>query len=179
MKYARLVGGVAVDVVTMPPALLFVPQVAAQFQVVPDIEQGAVFLPAIFNARLTAEREWKAPRSVVQEIEPGRFDYVRTPEPKRVEYPPDKEPRHLKKVYFWARLTPSEIDAIALARKGKDPAALALRDFVKFIDSLTPDIDLARDDVRAGVIAWERAGLIASGRAFVILDAPITDNEKT
>lgn len=39
-------------------------------------------------------------------------------------------------------------------------------------------IDLTRADTRAGVIALENAGLIAPGRALIILDTPPTEIEK-
>jgi hypothetical protein len=39
-------------------------------------------------------------------------------------------------------------------------------------------VDLDRADTRAGVLMLEAAGLLAVGRALVILDAPVTTEER-
>ena len=55
-------------------------------------------------------------------------------------------------------------------------AAAALRASQRKVDRATY-MDLDRPDTRAGVLALEGAGLLASGRALEILDAPIQPQE--
>ncbi len=55
--------------------------------------------------------------------------------------------------------------------------AATMRAYMADVNAAT-FIDLDRDDTRAGVQALEAAGLLASGRALEILDAPVQPHEK-
>ena len=55
--------------------------------------------------------------------------------------------------------------------------AATMRAYMADVNAAT-FIDLDSDDTRAGVQALEAAGLLASGRALEILDAPVQPHEK-
>lgn len=106
-------------------------------------------------------------------------------EPPAIEEPPIvSEPRRITNLAFRNRFTTAEKIALELAA-ADDPAAplnerqmaAALRANMKDADA-AKFIDLDRADTRAGVLQLEQLGLIAEGRANVILDAAITDMER-
>ena len=95
-----------------------------------------------------------------------------------VEAPPSAPVlRHITRLAFISRFTDAEAIAIDLASIGATPQAATMRRYQAKVDA-AKFIDLDRADTRAGVQALEAAGLLASGRAAVILDTAISDAEK-
>lgn len=98
---------------------------------------------------------------------------------------PKPAPRHVTKLAFRNRFTSNEKVAMELAalhdstKALNDPAnllAATLR--ASMADQRDArHIDLNRPDTRGGVQALEAAGLLASGRAAQILDAPVQPHE--
>lgn len=85
--------------------------------------------------------------------------------------------RHITRLAFLTRFTDGEAIAIDLASQGATVQAAAMRRYTTKVNASTY-IDLDRADTRAGVIALEAAGLLAAGRALVILDAPVLGDER-
>lgn len=85
--------------------------------------------------------------------------------------------RHVTQLAFISRFTDAEAVGIDLASIGATQGAAALRRYQDKVRAANW-IDLDRADTRAGVQALEAVGLLAAGRALVILDAPITDAER-
>lgn len=81
--------------------------------------------------------------------------------------------RHITKLAFKNRMTSTERKAIRAAAK----VSPDVEDFVDLADSATY-VDLDHTDTRAKVQALEPFGLLGTGRALVILDAPIEDVER-
>lgn len=89
----------------------------------------------------------------------------------------NNEQRHITQLAFLNRFTDAEAVAIDLASIGATVQAASLRRYMQKVNA-AKFIDLNRTDTRAGVQALEAAGLLASGRAALILDAPIADSER-
>jgi len=94
------------------------------------------------------------------------------------------ESRHITKLAFRNRF--QQVEKIGLELAALDnPAgtmpertqAAALRTYLKDLEVATY-VDLGRTDTRNGVLFLEAAGLLAAGRAAVILDAPIQPVER-
>lgn len=99
----------------------------------------------------------------------------------RIPTPPvDPEPvtqvRHITKLAFMNRFTDAEAIALDLASIGATVNAAAIRRYKEKITVAT-FIDLDRQDTRAGVQALETLGLLAEGRALIILDSTIQEEE--
>lgn len=97
---------------------------------------------------------------------------------------PVAENRHITKLAFRNRFLQVEKIGLELAAldnpAGTSPErtqAAALRTYLKDLEVATY-VDLARPDTRAGVQFLEAAGLLAAGRAAVILDTPIQPLER-
>lgn len=90
---------------------------------------------------------------------------------------PVPAPRHITQLAFLSRFTDPEAIAIDLASIGATQQAAAMRRYLSKVNAATY-IDLDRPDTRAGVLALEAAGILSAGRALVILDAPIADQER-
>lgn len=84
--------------------------------------------------------------------------------------------RHITKLAFMNRFTDAEAIALDLASIGATVNAAAIRRYKEKITVAT-FIDLDREDTRAGVQALETLGLLAEGRALVILDSTIQEEE--
>lgn len=78
---------------------------------------------------------------------------------------------------FTKRFTDAEAIGIDLASQGATVQAATVRRYLKKVD-LANFIDLSDEDTRNGVLALEALGMIGSGRAIEILDAPIQDIER-
>ena len=94
------------------------------------------------------------------------------------------EPQRITRLAFRNRFTLAEKTALELAALDNPSApmpervqAATLRAYLADVVAAT-FIDLARPDTRAGVQMLEAAGLLADGRALVILDAEITPEER-
>ena len=85
--------------------------------------------------------------------------------------------RYITQLAFLSRFTDAEAIGIDLASIGATEAAAGLRRYQAKV-AAAKFIDLDRADTRAGVQALEAAGMLAAGRALVILDAPISDPER-
>jgi hypothetical protein len=83
----------------------------------------------------------------------------------------------ITRLAFLDRFTDAEAVQIDLASIGATVAAAQVRRYLHKVNSAT-HIDLARQDLQAGVQALEAAGLLAAGRAEQILTAPIADIER-
>ena len=97
--------------------------------------------------------------------------------------PAEPEPQRITRLAFRNRFTLAEKTALELAALDNPSApmpervqAATLRAYLADVVAAT-FIDLARPDTRAGVQMLEAAGLLAEGRALVILDAEITPEE--
>ena len=84
--------------------------------------------------------------------------------------------RIITRLAFLNRFTDAEAIAIDLASIGATVQAAALRRANAKI-SAAEEIQLDLPETRAGVLALETAGLIASGRAAQILDSPVQSHE--
>lgn len=98
--------------------------------------------------------------------------------------PPVPEPQRITRLAFRNRFTQGEKVMLEMAALDDPAAPMAQRQQAATMRSYLADvnaatfIDLDRDDTRAGVQALEAAGLLASGRALEILDAPVQPHEK-
>ena len=92
--------------------------------------------------------------------------------------------RHITKLAFRNRFTLPEKAALEIAQLDDPNAPMPQRAQSASLRANQADvaaatfIDLDRADTRAGVQALEAAGLLASGRAIQILDAPVEDDER-
>ena len=79
-------------------------------------------------------------------------------------------PRRITRLAFMTRFTDTEAVTIDLASIGATPQAAAMRRYQTKINAATyVDLDLA--ETRNGVQLLEAAGVLAAGRAAIILDA--------
>ncbi len=85
--------------------------------------------------------------------------------------------RHVTRLAFLSRFTDAEAVAIDLASIGATVEAASMRRYMAKVNAAT-FIDLDRPDTRAGVQQLEAVGLLAAGRAAVILDTPIESDER-
>ena len=85
--------------------------------------------------------------------------------------------RRITKLAFMTRFSDSEAVMIDLASQGATANAAAMRRYQAKLNAASW-IDLARADTRSGVQTLEAVGLIGSGRALQILDAPISGDER-
>ena len=105
--------------------------------------------------------------------------------------PAPAEDRRVTQLAFRQRFTQAEMVAVELTaeppvRGGTETEAAfqARRQLAATLRAMLADvavakyIDLDRPDTRAGVQQLEAVGLLAAGRAAVILDAPITEKER-
>lgn len=99
--------------------------------------------------------------------------------------PPPPPPSFVKitKLAFRNRFTQTEKVAVEIAALDVPTASLQARSMAAALRASQQDvqvaehIDLMRVDTRAGVLQLEAAGLLAAGRAAVILDTAPTDAE--
>ena len=98
--------------------------------------------------------------------------------------PPHVPPKLITKLAFRNRFTQSEKVAIEIASLDNPAASMPQRAQAAALRASQQDvavatyIDLTRADARAGVQALETAGLLAVGRAVVILDTEPTAEER-
>lgn len=98
--------------------------------------------------------------------------------------PPVPEPQRITRLAFRNRFTQGEKVMLEMSALDDPAAPMAQRQQAATMRAYMADvnaatfIDLDRDDTRAGVQALEAAGLLASGRALEILDAPVQPHEK-
>ncbi len=90
----------------------------------------------------------------------------------------------ITRLAFRNRFTQTEKVAIEIAALDVPSATMQQRTLAAALRANQADvlastfIDLSRPDTRAGVQQLETFGLLAAGRAAVILDSPISDNER-
>jgi hypothetical protein len=85
-------------------------------------------------------------------------------------------PRHITRLAFMNRFTDAEAVTIDLASQGATTQAAAMRRYQSKVDNATYiDLDLA--ETRGGVLQLEAEGVLAAGRALIILDAVTTPVE--
>lgn len=110
------------------------------------------------------------------------FDHVIVPDPVAPPAPPPVPPK-ITKLAFRNRFTQAEKVAIEIASLDVPTAPAAQRSLAAALRANQEDvavasyIDLGRADTRAGVQTLETYGLVAAGRAAVILDTPPTAEE--
>lgn len=85
--------------------------------------------------------------------------------------------RAITRLAFLDRFADEEAIAIDLASIGATVDAAAMRRYMSKVNAAT-FIDLDRADTRAGLQALEAGGLLGTGRALEILDAPVQDVER-
>lgn len=157
MKYARIVNEIAINVIDVSPENIFPKEMAATFELVPD---------DVIEYSRRVNGIWYPPSPISQSL-------------KR---PPKK--RHITRLSFRNRFTPQEKVMIELAAVD-DPSktmqqrqlSASLRVYLADVNAAS-FIDLERSDTRAGVIALETYGMLAAGRAMIILDTPISKEEE-
>ena len=94
------------------------------------------------------------------------------------------EDRRITKLAFRNRFAKAEKAGIEFAALGDPTAPIAQRQQAAALRADLKDqeqaafIDLDDPDTRTGVLTLEAAGLIATGRAVEILDAPVQDKER-
>lgn len=183
MKYARIINDVAVDVTHVPPAWVHTADIAAQFSVVPDIEEGSIRLPELVDEKPTGSMQWHPPRSRLDEYQAGKWRVVKDEAPPAVVFSQAAPNRFITKLAFRQRFDQAEKIAIELAAIDDPQALLSQRQQAAAIRANMDDqrdakfIDLDMPATRIGVMALEQAGLLATGRALQILDAPIQPHE--
>ena len=97
--------------------------------------------------------------------------------------PPPPEVRHITKLAFRNRFTQAEKAMLEIAALDNPAAPMQQRAQAAGLRASMKDqevaqyIDLSRPETRAGVQALEAAGLLAAGRAAVILDFAIAATE--
>lgn len=85
-------------------------------------------------------------------------------------------PRKVTRLAFMNRFTDTEAITIDLASQGATPQAAAMRRYQTKINAATyVDLDLA--ETRSGVQQLEAVGILAAGRAAIILDSVTTPAE--
>lgn len=110
-------------------------------------------------------------------MEFATHDHVEVPaEPAPEQPPPDPARWRITRLAFLNRFTDAEAVGIDLASQGATVPAASMRRYMQKVNAATY-IDLLRADARAGVQALEAAGLLAAGRATVILDTLPTEEE--
>jgi hypothetical protein len=115
-------------------------------------------------------------------MEFATHDHVAQAEPVEAP-PPPLPPVRITKLAFRNRFTQAEKVAIEIAALDNPAASMQVRAQSAALRSSQLDvqaaqfIDLTRADTRAGVQMLETAGLLAAGRAAVILDTPPTETE--
>lgn len=183
MNYARVVNNVAVDVSTNP-ALNFTPALAATFEAVPDsVVPGSVRLTEITGTSLGSGTTWQPPRTYIEEYAPGHFRYAQRAAAEAPVYTAPVVARHITRLAFRNRFNQGEKVTIELAAADTPDANTTTRQVQAALRANLADqrdatyIDLDRADTRAGVQALESAGILAPGRAVVILDAPVQEAE--
>lgn len=88
--------------------------------------------------------------------------------------PPPPAPVKITRLAFLNRFTDAEAITIDLASQGATVNAASMRRYMQKVNA-AEFIDLTRPDTRAGVQALQSVGILAAGRAAVILDtAPAT-----
>ena len=103
------------------------------------------------------------------------YDHVEF-DPEQPEVAVDPDARRITRLAFLNRFTDAEAIGIDLASQGATIPAASMRRYMQKVNAATY-IDLQRPDTRAGVQALEAAGLLAAGRAAVILDTEPTEEE--
>lgn len=91
--------------------------------------------------------------------------------------PPAPVETKITRLAFMNRFTDAEAIALDLASIGTTIEAASIRRYLSKVNA-AEFIDLSRDDTRNGVMGLEAAGMIASGRAAAILDAPVAEIER-
>lgn len=97
---------------------------------------------------------------------------------------PVQQDRRITKLTFRNRFTKAEKAGIEFAALDDPTASIAQRQQAAALRADLKDqeqatfIDLDDENTRTGVLTLEVAGLIASGRAVEILDAPVQDKER-
>jgi hypothetical protein len=115
-------------------------------------------------------------------MEFATHDHTPIPDPVPEPAPPPP-PVRITKLAFRQRFTPEEKIAIEIASLDDPAAPMQQRAMSAALRANQADvavatyIDLMRADTRSGVQALEAAGLIATGRAVEILDAPPSESE--
>lgn len=98
--------------------------------------------------------------------------------------PPSPQPRQVTKLAFRNRFTLTEKATIEIAALDDPTAAMPQRQQAAVLRATVKDqeaatfVDLDRPDTRAGVEMLEAAGILAAGRAAIILDTEITPMER-
>lgn len=162
MKYARIVNNTAVDTRSEPADGFFTPNIAAEFVEVPDF---------VSDGWSNETGDWLAPPPL--------------PEPVPVPPPePVPEVRRITRLAFRNRFTSAEKISMEIAALDNPAAAMPARAQAAALRANQADlasatfVDLQRPDTRAGVQMLEAAGLLAVGRASIILDAPVQADER-
>lgn len=110
-------------------------------------------------------------------------DHIEVAEPVVDEQPAPAQSRWITKLAFRSRFTQAEKVAIEIASLDDPTATMQQRSMAAALRASQQDvavatfIDLDRADTRAGVQMLETVGLIGTGRAAEILDAPVQDHE--
>jgi hypothetical protein len=84
---------------------------------------------------------------------------------------------HISKLAFRSRFTAAERTALTLASRQATVQGASVQTYLDDVQA-AQFIDLKRPDTRAGVQGLEAAGLLAAGRAAVILDTVPNDVER-
>lgn len=103
-------------------------------------------------------------------------DHVAQADPDAPPPPPPAPPVKISRLAFISRFTDAEAITIDLAGQGATVQAAGFRRYMQKVNA-AEFIDLTRADTRMGVQALEAVGILAAGRAAVILDTPPTDGE--
>ena len=115
-------------------------------------------------------------------MESATHDHVEYLEPAEI-IPPAPTSVKITKLAFRNRFSVQEKAGLEIASLDVPTAPMAQRALAATLRANQADvqaasfIDLMRPDTRAGVLALEQYGLIAAGRALVILDTPPTEEE--
>lgn len=103
-------------------------------------------------------------------------DHVAQPDADAPPPAPPAPPVKISRLAFISRFTDAEAITIDLAGQGATVQAAGMRRYMQKVNA-AEFIDLNRVDTRTGVQALEAVGILAAGRAAVILDTPPTEGE--
>lgn len=110
-------------------------------------------------------------------LEFATHDHVEQPPPGASPEPVLAPERwQISKLAFRSRFTPAERAALVLTARQNSATGASVQAYLDDVQAAA-FIDLKRADTRAGVLGLEQAGMIAAGRAAVILDTLPTDVE--
>jgi len=137
--------------------------------------------PTVYYRTLDGQPMDPAPHDVLEAPASSTPSWYTPPDPV---YVVPEAARHINKLDFRLRFTVAEKATIELASLDDPLAGASQRQMSALLRSAFRDLEAARfvdldfQETRNGVLMLESEGLIATGRALEILDAPVQPSER-